>query len=300
MNDLPLAVDNAEITMYADDTIIYRAFNNINCLTDELIPAFGKICEWLKSDKLASNSLKTEFMIIGTSHRLNKLDSLPENTPYLISINGSYIRRVKQVKYLGLVVDNKLKWEEHIEYISSKIIRNIGVLKQTRAFIPQHSLQTLYTTMIEPYFRYCNIVWGQCNKTLLEKLQTLQNKVARTIASLRYEDANHCKIISQYGWLSVEHLIYYDLGVFMYKTINGLSPAISSFQNVKHIHQTRSATNGNLYISNVNTLAGQRAIPVAGAKLRNEIPTEIRNAESLDTFSSKLKTYYLSQQQDTT
>ena len=121
-----------------------------------------------------------------------------------------------------------------------------------------------------------------CNKILLEKLQTLQNKAATTIASLRYEDANHCQTISQYGWLNVEHLIYCDLGVFMYKTMNGLSPAISSFQNVKDIHQyqTRSATNRNLYISNVNTLAGQRAIPVAGAKLWNEIPTEIRNAES--------------------
>ena len=75
-------------------------------------------------------------MIIGTSHRLNKLDSLPESTPYLILINGSYIRRVKQVEYLGLIVDDKLKWEEHIEYISSKIIRNIGVLKWTLAFIP--------------------------------------------------------------------------------------------------------------------------------------------------------------------
>ena len=54
MNDLPLAVaDNAEITMYADDTSMYRAFNNINSLTDELIPASGKICEWLKSNKLA-------------------------------------------------------------------------------------------------------------------------------------------------------------------------------------------------------------------------------------------------------
>ena len=112
--------------------------------------------------------------------------------------------------------------------------------------------------------------------------------------------ANHCQIILQYGWLSFELLICYDLGVFMYKTMNGLSPAISSFQNVKDIHQyqTRSATNGNLYISNVNTLASQRAIPVAVAKLWNEIPTEIRNAETLDTFSSKLKTFYLSQQED--
>ena len=66
--------------------------------------------------------------------------------------------------------------------------------------------------MIEPYFRYHNIVWGHCNKTLLEKIQTLQSKATRTIASLRYEDANHCQIISQYGWLNVEHLIYYDLG----------------------------------------------------------------------------------------
>ena len=82
--------------------------------------------------------------------------------------------------------------------------------------------------------------------------------------------------------------------------MNGLAPTISSFQNVKDIHQyqTRSATNGNIYTSNVNTLAGQRDIPVAGAKLWNERPTEIRNAESLDTFSSKLKTFYLSQQQN--
>ena len=42
MNDLPLAADTAEITMYADDTSMYRAFNSINSLTDELIPAFGK------------------------------------------------------------------------------------------------------------------------------------------------------------------------------------------------------------------------------------------------------------------
>ena len=50
--------------------------------------------------------------------------------------------------------------------------------------------------------------------------------------------------------------------------MNSLSPVINSFQNVKEIHQyqTRSATNGNLYISNVNTLAGQRATPVADAK----------------------------------
>ena len=54
--------------MNIDNGKMYRAFNN--SLTDELIPAFGKICEWLKSNKLALNRLKTEFMIIGISRRL--------------------------------------------------------------------------------------------------------------------------------------------------------------------------------------------------------------------------------------
>ena len=104
-----------------------------------------------------------------------------------------------------------------------------------------------------------------------------------------------------YGIENTEHLTSYDLSVFMYKTMNGVSPVISSLQNVKDINQfqTRSATNGNPYISNVNTLAGQGAIPDTVAKLWNEILIEITDAESLGTFKSKLKTFYLSQQQNT-
>ena len=57
-------------------------------------------------NELASNVLKTEFMIIGTSKRSNILDQTPETTPYIISVDGCQIRRVKSVKYLGLIVDN--------------------------------------------------------------------------------------------------------------------------------------------------------------------------------------------------
>ena len=98
MNDLPSCVKEAEITMYADDTSLYKAFRTAQDLSDELIPAFVKICEWLKMNKLALNVLKTEFMIIGTSKRLNILDQTPETTPYIISVDGCQIRRVKSVK----------------------------------------------------------------------------------------------------------------------------------------------------------------------------------------------------------
>ena len=61
----------------------------------------------------------------------------------------------------------------------------------------------IYSSLIEPYLRYCNIVWGQCDETLKDKLQALQNKAAK----VKYEDADHHKLLGQFGWLSVGNLI---------------------------------------------------------------------------------------------
>ena len=143
MNDLPSCVKEAEITMYADDTSLYKAFRTAQDLSDELIPAFVKICEWLKMNKLALNVLKTEFMIIGASQRLNILDQTPETTSYIISVDGCQIRRVKSVKYLGLIVDDTLTWDEHVDYTSTKMSKNIGIIKRVRTILPRHSFLTL-------------------------------------------------------------------------------------------------------------------------------------------------------------
>ena len=55
----------------------------------------------------------------------------------MIMIDGGEIRRVKSVKYVGMIVDDKLTWEQHIEFISRKMVRNIGILKHIRNFILQ-------------------------------------------------------------------------------------------------------------------------------------------------------------------
>ena len=80
---------------------------------------------------------------------------------------------------------------------------------------------TLYRTLVEPYLRYCYIVWGQCNETLKDKLQTLQCKAACTVAKIRYDDADHMKLLCDFGWISVRNLIKFDLAVFMYDTERG-------------------------------------------------------------------------------
>ena len=57
--------------------------------------------------------------------------------------------------------------------ILTKIACGVGILKRTRSFIPKKSLLTLYQSMIDPYFSYCNTVRGQCNETLLDRLLIL-------------------------------------------------------------------------------------------------------------------------------
>ena len=248
MNDLPLYIPIVEITMFADDTSFARDFKNVDEIKEHLVPAFSKVCRWLNINKLSLNTVKTEFMIIGIQNGIGKLDRNPDGTPYMIvGASDCRIRRVKSVKSLGLMVDDTLTWSDHIDYISTEIKRRIGVMKKTSKCLDKNSLLMLYRTLIETHFRYCNVVWGQCNDTLTDRLQILQNKAARVITNVKYEDADHLGLICQ-----LRGLTKLDLAIFMYKNQNNLFPETAGeFQlpaEMVHSYETRSAVSGNVFL----------------------------------------------------
>ena len=158
----------------------------------------------------------------------------------------------------------------------------------------------LYHTLIEPYFKYCSIVWGQCSETLSDKFQTLQNKATRTIVKVRFDEANHSKISTDFGWLSVRNLIKLDMGIFAYKELNNLHPEqdISPFQKLddQHTYNTRSVTNNNLFVPKGNTQLFNRTMWYSRSRLWIEIPYEIRRLQTLEDFKDKSKTYLTAQQ----
>ena len=143
-----------------------------------------------------------------------------------------------------------------------KLVKTLELSKRT--FLPRHSFLTLsYRTLIEPYLGYCNTVWGQCSDTLKEKLQCLQHNVARAIAFQRYDKANHRNILNDFEWLNIRHLIDYDLGVLMYKTVNEHGPEIckeSHDISSIHGHGTRSAVKGDLFVPRKTTSIAQQAV----------------------------------------
>ena len=119
----------------------------------ELIPEFLKICDWLQAYKLSLNILKTEYMVIGTEQMLIQMGSIPR-----IKLGNSYLKRVVKTKSLWLIIDDNLRWEEHIVYMCSKTKRSTGIIKRTKGVIPTGSSIQLYKSLVEPYFRYDNTV----------------------------------------------------------------------------------------------------------------------------------------------
>ena len=99
----------------------------------------------------------------------------------LLKINEQTITRIQSTKSLGVVFDQRLVWEEHVDSLCKSVSSGQAALKQGRQDVPQDTLVTVYNAVIKPLFDYCVVVWVNLNKTLTATLQKLQNRAARFI-----------------------------------------------------------------------------------------------------------------------
>ena len=95
--------------------------------------------------------------------------------------------QVTFAKSLGIYLHENLSWDSHIENISKKIACAIGAIKWIRHLTSLNILLKVHNSLVQPHFEYCNVVWGNCNKGLSEKLRRLQNRAACTLMSASYD-----------------------------------------------------------------------------------------------------------------
>ena len=119
INDLPLVSNVFDMLMYADDTTLYCNINQD--IGEEVINAeLLKLWEWLSANKLSLNIAKTKYMVFHTSKR---------NVIYPnLKVNNNNIERVTQFNFLGVILHSHMTWNKHINHISMKIAKSIGIL----------------------------------------------------------------------------------------------------------------------------------------------------------------------------
>ena len=122
--------------MYADDTCVMLSGKDLNDLIAVLNVELISLSDWLKSNKLSLNTQKTFFMVF---HRA-RLKSANCND---LVIDNASITRVYSAKYLGIIIDVKFNWIEHITYIKNKISKAIGIMYKARQYLNKSSLVNL-------------------------------------------------------------------------------------------------------------------------------------------------------------
>ena len=81
----------------------------------------------------------------------------------------------------------------------------------------------MYTSIVEPHFRYCCSVWGCCGLTEIKRLQKLHNRAARIVSGSSF-DAPSQPLILELGWRTIDELIPNETNIMVFKSIHGLAP----------------------------------------------------------------------------
>ena len=152
VNDFYLASKFKNV-MFADDTILFISDENIGEPFQQMNNELKSVSSWFKANKLCINIDKTNWTIFHpTSKKRFMLTKFPE-----LFIDGITLKRETVTKFFGVFIDENVTWKPHINTISTKISKSLGIPYRVRLIIPRNQL---YFSFVCSYLNYANLAWG--------------------------------------------------------------------------------------------------------------------------------------------
>ena len=223
---------------------------------------------------------------------LAKLSTL--SNPLLeLSIDNVPIEHVSSVESLGIFIDEDLLWQTHVDKLSKKVASGIGAIKRFRPFVPSSTLHYIYNALIQSHLDSWNLVWGNCGKTLFDRLQKLQNRAARGLTFSSY-DADANRLSRQLDWRDLSTQFLTQKAIMVYKSLNGLVPEYLSSKFVKR-NETRYSLKDSvtkLFVPFPRTNFMKKSFSYNGAVLWNSLPCNVREAKSLTQFKRLVSLHF--------
>ena len=134
---------------------------------------------------------------------------------------------MSHTKFLGVYVDEDLNWKYHASQISLKVSKCTGVINRVKHVLTRDLWTSLYFSLVQPYFVYCNIVWGGASQSALYRLTCLQKRPLRMITFSEYRAPSN-SLFCRLGILKLYDLYKMNVLIFMYKMTFHLLPLSSS------------------------------------------------------------------------
>ncbi|UYV82634.1 hypothetical protein LAZ67_22000283 [Cordylochernes scorpioides] len=179
INDIhPYLTEDTKVACYADDIAIWHTSSSIEKSEKMLNTSMRGVEKWAMELKMTINPIKTNLCVFSTD-RKNRHKFNPK-----ISINNQIIDKIRNPKYLGVILDEELRFTEHIISTSNRATRKLNILRRlcgTNWGAKPKTLRTTYTTLIRPIMEYATPVWAPSSSSLKGRLDSVQAKAAKII-----------------------------------------------------------------------------------------------------------------------
>ena len=281
INDLMFFIEETDVCNFADDTTIYSCSSTYDEANKLLSNDTHKVLNWFKINSMVANPGKFQIMFLGS-----KIDN--NNITFLIE--DKCIKSKSEVTLLGITIDDKLTFKNHIKLMCNKANNRLRALIRIRKFLSVEQAKYLSEAYIMSSFKYCPLIWMFCNKTSNDLINNIHKRTLRVTHDM--EEADFEDLLNLEKICTVHQNNLKTLIIEVYKSINKINPPIMwEFFKVKPI--TYNLRNDNLLIlpSARSSRYGTDTLSFKGSLLWNNVPSEYKNTNDFNRFKNKIKSW---------
>ena len=291
INDMPSVVRSAKIALFADDAKLVMKISNVeDCLA--LQDDLNNLSDWGKTWGMYFNVSKCKVLTVSRSHN-------PFTKEYCI--NENILEHVGNFKDLGVVIDSKLTFREHVRTLINKANAVNGMIKRTFGYnAPLNVKRTLYTSLTRSVLEYCSTVWSPFLHSDIMGIERVQRSMTRFM--LGYPDGvSYPERCLTLNILPLSYRRQFNDLLFLFKIIHGIH--CTDFQSKLRLVQVnsglRSGNQGTLLRSNlVSTCNFQNSYLIRIVPTWNSLPRELRDCSNLQQFKRGLNDHFTTKLQE--
>ena len=278
MNDVFYFTDEDCLTNYADDTTPYAVETNKIILMKTLQNQSLALNQWFDNNFFKLNVKKCKLIATSCEDEVS------------INIDGNNICGQKSVKLLGITIDNKLNFDEHITNICRKANLKLQALARISFFLNKTKLKTIMTAFIESQFSYCSLIWMFHSRKLNKKINRVHERSLRIV--YKDYDSSFEVLLDIDNSFSIHHRNLQKLATEMFKVKNKLSPHFMHkvFPESHVPYNLRKDTY--FKTKNIHSVHnGLDTLSYRGPKTWDLVPNNIKQSPNLNIFKAKIKTW---------
>ena len=209
-----------------------------------------------------------------------------------LTVDEAVIYPKQEVINLGVIFDSTLSMKQQINAVTKKCYYHIRRIWKIRKYLTEDATKSLVNAYVVSRLDYCNSLFYGLPEYLTKKLQRVQNRAARLVKKLPWR-SSITRYLRQLHWLPIKERLCFKVLLIVYKSLNNLSPRyLQGLFNYYNPPRTlRSSSRKLLVVRRTRTRYGARALANCGPKMWNQLPMNIRTADTLAQFKSLLKTH---------